>query len=51
MKPLQYICFYIIVAAFLFGMSDRLLSHDLSSLGIAAIFFTLLIPLFPAFKS
>ena len=51
MKLLQYTCFGLLVAAFLFGMSDRLMSHDLTSLGIAATFFTLLIPLFPAFKS
>jgi hypothetical protein len=50
MNKLKLICWLLIVSGFLFGMSDRWLQADLNSLGIAAIFSVLVVPLNPLFK-
>lgn len=50
MNILKLTCWLTIVAGFLFGMSDRWLQADLFSLGIAACFACLIVPLFPYLK-
>lgn len=50
MAKLKMTCWLLIVSGFIFGMSDRWLQADLNSLGIAAIFSVLVVPLFPYFK-
>ena len=50
MKILKLICWLLIVLGFVFGMTDRWLQADLNSLGVAAIFALLIIPLYPYFE-
>lgn len=50
MNLIKVICWLLIVAGFVFGMSDRWLQADLFSLGVAACFSVLVIPLCPWFK-
>lgn len=50
MNKLKLTCWLLIVAGFIFGMSDRWLSADLFSLGVAACFSVLVIPLYPYLK-
>lgn len=50
MNRLRIYCWCIIVGGFAFGLSDRWLAADLSSMGIALCFALLIVPLCPLIK-
>ena len=50
MNTFKLVCWLLIIAGFVFGISDRWLQADLFSLGIAACFSLLVIPLCPWLK-